>query len=295
MKRSLACSTLVVIVSLSILLSGCTTVKEPPDPRQNPADQIDQEQAAAVNWLDRTAQSFYRTASDGNAQEAREQLQLLESGIRKLRFEGVTSVEGMQALTTVVSDAKRTFNSADFNVDEGFVRAAQVRLAVDALTHKSQPMWHQYYKVMKDDVRGLEKALETPEAVQLRELIVNADNHYRIIRPSVLISKSPTEAETMDSLFKALHTFSTQENSKPEQLKPIVGQLSSEIDRLFGKGTSDKDAFAPVNPPASPFMLISIIGSIIVSVLTYVGYRRYQVERDFVQVKTGRGRQNPWM
>ena len=104
--------------------------------------------------MNQIADEMYKQTMDGQVTEARNKLMQMSDQIPKIHFEGITSVEGLNALTETITRAKRVYNAADYSPEEGQVAVAKIRLATDALSHKNQPMWLQYYKVLQNDTNA---------------------------------------------------------------------------------------------------------------------------------------------
>jgi sporulation protein YpjB len=108
--------------------------------------------------------------------------------------------------------------------------------------------------------------------------------HYGIIRPSLFISRSPSEVEKMDSLM-AFMQKSVNSNPVPvKQVQSGIGHLRQALDDLFMK-KREATAYLPITDPHQPILWTILIASIIISVLTFAGYRMFKGGRDIVPVK----------
>ncbi|MGG1515115.1 sporulation protein YpjB [Paenibacillus oryzisoli] len=247
-----------------------------------PADPVQQERIA---YLDGLAGVMYNLTMDGQVVEARDKLLQIAQMIPTIRFEGITTVAGMNALTETVTGAELVFNNIKYSPEVGQVAAAKIRLAIDALSHKNQPMWLQYYKVLQNDVSQLSMAVKANKQGEAQQALGKLAQHVDIVHPSLVISRDETAVTQLDSLLAFIHTNVTATPMKTNELTSGLEQLNRVLDELFMK---HKDAIAvvPLMDPKQPILWTLGMGLIIVSVLSYVGWRMYQTGRNIVSVKS---------
>lgn len=248
------------------------------------AKPIDTEQVERIAFLNQIADDMYKQTMDGQVIEARNKLMQMSDQIPKIHFEGITSVEGLNALTETITQAKRVYNAAAYSPEEGQIAVAKIRLATDALTHKNQPMWLQYYKVLQNDTNILNEAVK---ANKQKEAVANfgkLSQHIAIIHPSLLISRDASSVEKLDSLLAFIRTNLNSQPMSVRQLESGLDHLNHVLDDLFMKN-KDAIAFVPITDPRQPIIWSLGIGLIIVSVLSFVGWRMYQSGRHIVHVK----------
>ncbi|NOU72051.1 hypothetical protein GC098_11570 [Paenibacillus sp. LMG 31458] len=255
------------------------------------AKPIDPEQVERIAFLNQIADDMYKQTMDGQVTEARNKLMQMSDQIPKIHFEGITSVEGLNALTETITQAKRVYNAAAYSPEEGQVAVAKIRLATDALTHKNQPMWLQYYKVLQNDTNNL---TEDVKANKQKEALANfgkLSQHIAIIHPSLLISRDAASVEKLDSLLAFIRTNLNSQPMSTRQSESGLDHLNHVLDDLFLKN-KDAIAFVPITDPRQPIIWSLGIGLIIVSVLSFVGWRMYQSGRHIVPVKQTRETEN---
>ncbi|WNR42423.1 sporulation protein YpjB [Paenibacillus roseipurpureus] len=278
-KRSLMI--LLLITAVVCVLAACGKSVGTTGQALKPMDPVQLEKIAFLNGI---AEEMYTLTMSGQVSDARNKLSQIADQIPKIQFEGITSVEGLNALTQTITEAKRVYNAANYSPAEGQIAVAKIRLATDALTHKNQPMWLQYYKVLLNDsdmMRKQVKANNPGDAIREYGVLVQ---HIAIIHPSLLISREPSSVEKLDSL---LRYIGTQVNTKPMPMKQIDSALTSlnaVLDELFMKH-KDALAYVPLTDPNQPIIWSISMGFIIVSVLSYVGWRMRQSGRHIVPVK----------
>lgn len=237
------------------------------------------EQRKQVERLNSAADDMYRHAMEGDLEKARIKLEEVGAVVTAIRFDGIASVEAINALTESIVHAKRIFVAVKYSPDEGQAAAAAIRLATDALTHANQPMWLQYYAAMQDAVDRLEGSLQNKQAQRETTLAFNElQVRYRTIRPSVLISRPIQATEQVESLL----TFVGGELSRGEpdagKLGGALSQLRLAFDGMFER--NDRSAFVPMVRRTVPLTWVALFGSIIVSVLAFAAWRIFDFERN---------------
>ncbi|MFC3769302.1 sporulation protein YpjB [Paenibacillus sp. GCM10012303] len=272
-KKRIGAVILIPLLGIA-LLTGCGKEKS-----AGPGQTATAEQLRQVERLNDTADEMYRFVMDGNIDKARDKLDEVGNKLTQIRFDGITSVEGVGALSNAIVQAKRSFQAVNVSEEEVKGAAAKIRLATDALTHANQPMWLQYYKSMKETARQLEAAVQKKDKQEASAKLDQLHERYEIIRPSLLISRQPFEVEKVDSLF----AFLRSQLSKPELDTKLAGggidQFHLTLDALFGR--QEKAAFIPVDD--SPVLLPSVmaIGSVIIAVLAFAAWRIFKFENRY--------------
>lgn len=270
-------------ILLALLASGCSQERAKDTDREAQPEALKQ-----VEQLNVAADEMYSKLVQGDVTTARTRLSEIGDKLPQIRFNGIATVEGIQALTDSVVEAKRELNAVAYSKLEGQQAAARVRLATDALTHKNEPMWLQYYKGMKESVSSLQHAVQTSKVEEAKKSLAGLSEQYKVIRPSVIISRTPSEVERLDSLFSFMNT---QLNAAKWDTKNIIGgidHMNSELDTIFQR--KDAEAFVPYVEPSSPIWGIAFLGSIIVAVLAFAAWRIFQVETNIVGGRSGRNR-----
>lgn len=278
-KRRCLLLLLMLAVTAAGLL-GCGKDRDAQELR-NPGgpDPAVQEKLEALN---KTADELYRAATTGAFMEARTILAGFGEQVAAISFTGVTGVEGVDALTDAVVEAKRQYNAAQLNPDLSVKAAARLKLAADALTHPNQPMWLQYYKVLAEDTKLYEFAVTAGKAEEAKARLGRLKDHYDTIRPSVWISRKPEEAEKMDSLLAFFTRYTEAGSFRQEVLHSGIGQWREALDGLFRKN-GDRTAYMPVIQPDRPVLWTLTVGSLIVAVLIFAAWRMFQTEQSLVR------------
>lgn len=281
LKRLTVTFVLAAVVSISSACAASTSTSG------QAAKPLDPQQVQRVEFLNQIADELYKQTMDGQVLEARNKLMQMSDQIPKIQFEGITSVEGLNALTETITQAKRVYNAVNYSPEEAQMAVAKIRLATDALTHKNQPMWLQYYKVLQNDTAALTQDVKSGKQQGAIASFGKLSQHIAIIRPSLLISREASSVEKLDSVLLFLRKNINSQPMAVHQADSGLDQLGHVLDELFLKN-KDAIAFVPITDPKHPIIWSAGIGLIIVSVLSFVGWRMYQSGRHIVPIKQSR-------
>lgn len=246
---------------------------------------VTQEVQQQLNRLDQAADAMYESARNKAWDETREHIGQLKDRIPQIQYEGITDIEGMNALTEAALSAEYSLNQVKLSGEEVIIEAARLRLAVDALAHPHQPMWLQHYKWFQEGAEQMEAALEINNPAKFEESIHQVLKHYHIVRPSILINRERELVVKMDSILKYLQQAPQNASYNRKQLENVVSEYKNTIKEIFERNSQDAYTDFSLNP-VPPGGLI-IFSSFILAVLAVAGWRIYQYERKagFVPVK----------
>ncbi|WP_409346630.1 sporulation protein YpjB [Paenibacillus sp. MBLB4367] len=268
---------LLVLCLLLAVIGGCIRQEQ----KQKPA-LAGAEDYRKLEQLNRAADDIYKQVSEGNIVGALDRMNEISLLIPTIHYGGVTTVEGMNALAQSVVQAKRSFNSVYASQQETLLAAAKIRLVADALTHRNEPMWLQYYKVMKEDVRALELAAQQQKAAQLVQAAARYEQHYLTIRPALFISKEPSDVEKLDSLLSFIKTQASAKTIPYGNITSVSSTLQDTLDLVFGKREEDT-AYLPLGQNGNPVWWAALMALIIIPVLIFAGWRMH-AERSLIRL-----------
>lgn len=275
LRRPLGWLLLVCLLSLA----GCARAERPPAASVPPPSEA---QLQKLQQLNQTAEEMYAKAMQGDYAGARGALQRMSDQVPQIHFEGITSVEGIKALADALTEAKRVFNAVQFQPEAAAVVAAKLRMAADALTHTNQPLWLQYYSVLQADMDRLEKAAKEKNKKELQAAAGQLAAHYDWVRPSLIISRAASDVEKTDSLIAFIKTQTTNDESYKSVLN-AAGPLRQMLDKLFMK--KETTAYLPYVEQQNPILWTLVLGSIIMSALSFAGWRLAKKDGGLVPIR----------
>lgn len=230
-----------------------------------------------------SAETLYDAVNKGNVDVMLKSLRVIEYRFRSMPMDGIQSVQGIEALAKSIAEMRRAVTA--FSPDEQRWKsgAAALRLAADALARPDKPLWHQYRSILSEDIAALGKSLEEgvssartklpPSAIVSLERL---SQHYGVIRTAVLLKSEPSLVERSDSALRYAQRLVKAEKADPQMLKGMIPSLQAAMDGLFPGHRETATLVPPV--PAPPWAWSAMMGSFIVTVLTWVGWRRYRVD-----------------
>ncbi|SET51734.1 sporulation protein YpjB [Paenibacillus sp. NFR01] len=226
--------------------------------------------------LEQAAESLYTYVLEGNVPKARQQADEVSRIFISSSFEGLTSVEGINALSAVILELKSTMASAQISPEKWEASAAKLRLAANSLNHPQQPMWQQYYKVIREDLSALGKSAAAGDLSGWKTAVAQLKSRYDTIRPAVIISSKPETVQAFDSWLSYAEGIpaSSQPVSRSRLLE-IVSYGNDATARLFGK-TGEEPALS--RPLATPELGVWGVlgGAFIALALVYTAFRKYR-------------------
>jgi sporulation protein YpjB len=265
-----------------ILSAGCANADDGGTLEQ---DNQSTELKAQIEQMNTHAKRMYDYMKLGDIVEARTELLKIEETLKHAAFDDTLTDAGYEAVQTTVFEARKTFNAVKFNKDQGMVHAAKVRLLFDAMIHEHQPMWLQYYKVLKNDTKQLQQAVDEGNLTEVKNALTQLEYHYMVVRPAALVQRDSADIIKCDSLFTFMHTALKEQNL--DQLGKGTGELKAVWGDLFDK--ENKPAYGPIVDHKQPIYWTLGIGSAIFTVLAFVGWRKFHYSKGYIAVKRPNG------
>ncbi|BCU81820.1 sporulation protein YpjB [Polycladomyces abyssicola] len=232
------------------------------------------EQTQPMQWA-RQAERVYQLVQRGDLLAARDALTVLSRSFSRANLSPLgLSVEQIRTLSQTLVEMEQELNRVRPNPTTLMAAALRMRMAFDALTHPNQPLWRQYYSVLQRDLTAIDRAINTGNQVRARMAVDALLNHYRLIRPAIVISRTPTTVTKVDSVLAFLRNQS-RPTWNPALLRDGVSRLREMLNPLFyGPEEQVTAVYGEWDMPIVSFMLM--VGGVIVSVLTYVGWKKYR-------------------
>jgi sporulation protein YpjB len=270
---------LVVIMSLLGFTSAC--VKQTEAPRG--ATAVSSQEQAEVEQLDLLAGEIEQMTEQGKIAEARERLNRLGEAAIRTSFDHITGVEGLRSLTDAILAAQREYNRAVYSQEEAAAAIVRLRLVTDAMAHPQTPMWHRYYKLIKEDIRGVETALAANNRKAAEQAFTGVRKRYMQIRPALTVKKPAEQLEKLDSLLVYMQKELAAGNGNSEAFQSALKESERSIDVLFER-KEDSTAYLPLTGTDQPLLWTFGIGSILTAVLSFVAWRMFRFEKRIAKI-----------
>ncbi len=235
---------------------------------------ISEHQVKTFKLLNDSAESMYSHAKSKKYDEARIELERFSHLLTTVTYEGITTLEGVNALTQTVVAARRTYNKVQISEKDALIAATQLRFIADALTHQNNPMWLEYEPILKQDAELLQRMVKLNDDVGSLSAFQKLYNHYRIIQPSVIITREAALVKQVQSLFNFLTAELSRGKVNYQTVDQGLNHLPNVLNELFGKASQTT---VPLMIEQNNVIWTSFIATIIISALVYVAWRRYRV------------------
>src|SRR5690606_22885678 len=146
------------VITILLVLSGCHGGKHEANgvsDQIQPPLTLDEQRQTQLRQLDETAAQMYAEVMNGDILLAREHMNKLSEQVTSIEFSGITTIEGLEALTEVVVNAKHLMNAVQTELALIQTAATQVRLSTNALIAEHHPLWFEYEKTLRADMEQL--------------------------------------------------------------------------------------------------------------------------------------------
>lgn len=234
----------------------------------------------AAQRLEEAAEALYSYVLKGDVAKARQQSEEISQLFVSSSFEGLTSVEGINALSGVIMDLKAALAAVQTVPEKLEAAAARLRLAANSLNHPRQPMWQQYYKVIREDLNDMEKSAAAGDLEGWKTNVARLQSRYDTIRPAVVISSRPEVVKAFDSwLSYAAGAASSAQPPERSRLLEIISYGQDAVRVMFGKERDEPALSLPLAPQGYGGWGL-LAGAFIIAALAYAGYRKYRGEQE---------------
>ncbi|MCL6459022.1 MAG: sporulation protein YpjB [Gorillibacterium sp.] len=239
---------------------------------------------AEIELLDQMVFEVYQMTEKGKVAEAREQLNRFGEAVTRTRFQGITGVDGIRTLTEATLTAQREYNRVTFSAADALAAVNSLRLITDAMAHPQDPMWHRYYKLIKEDIKQLEASAVEHKKQETEATFAELRKRYLTIRPALTIKKSMEDITKLDSLMVFIQGEISGNRLKTAEFMASLKAVEQGIDHLFERA-EDSTAYLPLPDTDRPLVWTFGIGTILTVVLSFVAWRMFRFEKRISRVR----------
>jgi sporulation protein YpjB len=173
-------------------------------------------------------------------------------------------------LLETILQAKEALNQVDPLKGQAVQKVLKMRLALDAVSHKKQPLWINYYPTVAKDIDQLRFALEQDKRDLFYRTINSLSAHFEMVRPALIISHPQEVVVQLESQMRYINDHKSELWNNKDQSVQMINQIDRQFKIAF---------FQEVDNSIQSFLLIILgIGTLIGSVLSYVAWRKYKGE-----------------
>jgi sporulation protein YpjB len=234
----------------------------------------DVETLSIYERMDQLSQEVYSLTKEKKFPEAKAKLEELGRLFASSKPPKGLTIESLDIITETIVKAKQAFASITIDPNQLLWHALQVRLTMDSLTHAHQPLWKNYYKQYKEHIQKLTIYVGAKKKDEFNRLFLQNIQLYQMLKPAMSVSVPPHEMEQLLSIYRFLLKESRQPDFNWNQVYMVLNELNRQIDKLFiGKEVT---TFTSVLTPGSPYHTILLVTTLVIVVLGYVAYQKYQ-------------------
>ncbi|MFC5531776.1 sporulation protein YpjB [Cohnella yongneupensis] len=230
----------------------------------------------------RSVTALYHAVNNDDAAGMAQSLSVITYRFKLLPMSDTASLAGMQALADQLTKTSRSLALAKPDKQVLRSEAATLWLAADAMARPDQPLWHNYQPVLAGDLEALQGAINSNNenvgyASESASAILDQLNaHYEMIRTAVSMGDSSRNVVRADAVLHYARTVILSDPSNQLLTVNVIQPLREAMFDLFPSANDQEEsAIVPAAVGAS-WAWPAMMGSFIVTVLTWVGYRRYR-------------------
>ncbi len=233
----------------------------------------------------RSATVFYRAVNDDDDSLMSQSAAVLQQRYQSLPLSGIALMDGIQALGEQLNQTKRSIALAAPDKRRLKAEAASLLLAADAMANPTQPLWHDYRTVFSEDLRSLRVALNGDggaaaggaDLTGASEALWHLKAHYELIRTAALMKTAPFNIVRSDNVLRYASIVIGSESSNLALAQGALQPLEEALLAIFPGASDEPSVVVPAVAGAS-WGWTAMMGSFIVTVLTWAGWRRYKDE-----------------
>ncbi|PLS16334.1 sporulation protein YpjB [Bacillus sp. M6-12] len=186
--------------------------------------------------------------------------------------EKLFSMDELRIITVAHNDAVKAVKDSGQDDKEKINSITKFRLVMDAVQSTHQPLWTS----MEDQIMGTfsqaKDAVLSKDSQQFENQLDQLLAQYDIIQPSLKIDLDPERVQKLDARLSFINQYRPQVFSEKASQKEL-DELHDDLASIFDEMTEDE-----TDP--SLWWVIFTTGSIIISTLSYVGWRKYKGDKE---------------
>ncbi|MEG7281350.1 sporulation protein YpjB [Bacillus sp. 0909A] len=232
------------------------------------------EERGSLKELNDLSDTVFQMTRQSKYEEALQVLSYFEKTLKsaeKQKQDSMLTGAQIRQITLGYNDMVRSLKQADASDTQKLRAAAQFRMLMDAVDNQSDPLWGSLEKPIMEVFAALKQDVQKNESTSFHEKWNEFISLYDLIYPSLTIDISEDQLDTVGKHIAVIEQEGFQqmtESTKLERLSLLQNDLKSVFDRV-----EEDDA-----DPSLLWVMITT-GGIIITALTYVGYKKYRAEK----------------
>lgn len=182
------------------------------------------------------------------------------------------TMDELRIITVSHDEAMEAASSTNMDHEERVQKLTKFRLAVDAIATSHQPLWTEMKNQIMTAFQEARAAASTGDSEHFHSNFNTFMSLYNVIYPSMKIDVSAENIQKIDARINFIDEYRSEVVSNVKSQEELEG-LEMDLKNLFDN--MDEDEADP-----SLWWVIISTGSIIILTLSYVGFRKYQGEKN---------------
>ncbi|MEH6942756.1 sporulation protein YpjB [Bacillus sp. JJ722] len=191
--------------------------------------------------------------------------------------ENAFNSDELKIITAAYDGALKSLQTTENTYDYKVNALTKLRLVVDAVSSNHRPLWTELEESMMSTFSETKKAVSEKNSQQFHNELNALLIQYDLIYYSLQVDVKPETIQTVDARFQYLDQYRPQIFENVSSQKEL-DELQYEMKAIFDEMKKDEA------DPSLWWVIIST-GSIIISTLSYVGWRKYKGTKETVRSK----------
>lgn len=222
-------------------------------------------------WL-QLALHIQRSIEQKNLSEAKSAVTKLAISFSQTNFQVKKySLRVISALSNTILEMDQQINQVMVEPKELTAISRKLVYAFDALMHRNQPLWHNVEPELERVLEDIQQSNQQQQEQVFREAVREFQRSFELVRPAILVSRSPAILQKVDSMLAFLG-----KSKNFSQNETIIQLLEQLIPKIFHG--SDQDVMKLLKPTVQmpmPTVVIWLLSTILI-VLSYFLWRKYE-------------------
>lgn len=221
-------------------------------------------------YLDNMADQALLLTKQGKYDQAKQIMEKFSDQFLKVYpKEDHITMSDLRAISISNDEAIKALTAVSLEPNERVRKVLQLKFALDALHSEHQPLWMEMEKSVLESFKQMKDAALGEDKEKFKLLFNVFTTNIDTIYPSLVIDLDPEAISRLDSHIRFLSDYDrVDEKNKETHLKI----MEKDMFKLFGKTITDE------TDPSLIWVMITT-GSIILSVLLYVGLKKFRAEQ----------------
>lgn len=234
-------------------------------------DTLSAESSKEQEWLQLALQT-QKQIGQQNLMDAKSTVTKLAISFSKTNFQVKKySLGVISALSNTILEMDEQLNQVLVDPEGLTARARKLVYSFDVLIHTNQPLWHNAEPELQRSVSGIKQSNQEQKQEDLQGAVRQFQKSFDLVRPAILISKSPAILQKIDSMLAFLY-----KNKNFSENETIIQLLEQLIPKIFHG--SDQDVMKLLRPTVQmpmPMLIIWLLSTILI-VLSYFLWKKYE-------------------